>query len=114
MAEIGIWSPDFFEEENITVTVNSDRYCEMLETFLRPKLNMLHDMDNVWLQQNGAPAHISRRAMWILREMFPGHLTSLCGDIGWPARSPDLNPCGFFLWGYFKSKVYINRLRSVE
>ena len=23
----------------------------------------------------------------------------------WPARSPDLNPCDFFLWGYLKSKV---------
>ena len=24
----------------------------------------------------------------------------------WPPRSPDLNPCDFFLWGYLKSKVY--------
>ena len=56
----------------------------------------------------------SRRAMGILREMFPGHLISLRGDIGWPARSPDLNPCDFFLWGYLKSKVYSNRLQSVE
>ena len=24
----------------------------------------------------------------------------------WPARSPDLNPLDFFLWGYLKSKVY--------
>ena len=23
----------------------------------------------------------------------------------WPARSPDLNPCDFCLWGYLKSKV---------
>ena len=41
--------------------------------------------------------------------MFSGHLISLRGDIGWPARSPDLNPCNFFFWGYLKSKVYINR-----
>ncbi len=114
VAEFGIWGPYFFKEDNVTVTVNSDRYCEMLETFLRPKLNMLHDMDNVWFQQDGATAHTSRRAMGILREMFPGHLISLRGDIGWPARSPDLNPCDFFLWGYLKSKVYINRPRSIE
>jgi len=25
---------------------------------------------------------------------------------GWPALSPDLTPCDFFLWGYLKSKVY--------
>ena len=52
--------------------------------------------------------------MGILREMFPGHLISLRGDIGWPARSPDLNPCDFFLWGYLKSKVYSNRSQSIE
>ena len=51
-----------------------------------------------------------------LREMFPGHLISLRGDIGWPAqiRSPDFNPCNFFLWGYLESKVYINHPCSIE
>ena len=24
----------------------------------------------------------------------------------WPPRSPDLNPCDFFLWGYLKARVY--------
>ena len=24
----------------------------------------------------------------------------------WPPRSPDLNPCDYFLWCYLKSKVY--------
>ena len=24
----------------------------------------------------------------------------------WPSRSPDLNPCDYFLWGYLKSRVY--------
>ena len=114
MAEFGTWGSYFFEEDNVTVTVNSDRYCEMLETFLRPKLNMLQDMGNVWFQQNGATAHTSRRAMGILREMFPGHLISLRGDIGWPASLPDLNPCDFFLWGYLKTKMYIKRPGSIE
>jgi hypothetical protein len=26
----------------------------------------------------------------------------------WPARSPDLNPCDFYLWGDLKDKVYSN------
>ena len=75
---------------------------------------MLHDMDNVWFQQDGATAHTSRRAMGILREMFPGHLISLRGDIGWPAHSSHLNPYDFFLWGYLKSKVYSNRPQSIK
>ena len=32
----------------------------------------------------------------------------------WPARSPDLSPCGVFLWGYLKEKVFKHRPRSVE
>ena len=36
------------------------------------------------------------------------------GDVNWPARSPDLAPCDFFLWGYLKAKVYINRPNTLE
>ena len=53
VAEFGTWVPYFLEEDNVTATVNSDRYNEMLETFLRQKLNMHQDMDNVWFQQDG-------------------------------------------------------------
>ena len=36
IAESGIWGSYFFEKTNVTVTVTSDRYCEMLETFVGP------------------------------------------------------------------------------
>ena len=38
MGSFGVWGPYFFEEEGATVTVTSDRYCEMLERFFRQKL----------------------------------------------------------------------------
>ena len=60
----------------------------------------------VVLQQDGATALSSRRSLSLLREMFPGHVISLRGDIGWPLRLPDLTPCDFFLWGSLKAKVY--------
>ncbi|GBN87817.1 hypothetical protein AVEN_247069-1 [Araneus ventricosus] len=28
--------------------------------------------------------------------------------------SPDLTPCGFFLWGYLKSKVYLGGLTTLK
>jgi CRP-like cAMP-binding protein len=59
----------------------------MLENFLRPKLDDLfeeHGAENVWLQQDAAKAHTSRRSPGILREMFPGRVVSLRGDIGRP------------------------------
>jgi len=36
----------------------------------------------------------------------------------WPPKSPDLNPCDFYLWAYLKSRVYnplpktLNELKS--
>jgi len=41
-------------------------------------------------------------------------MISLRRDVGWPARSPDLNPCDFFLWGYLKEKFFKHRPRSLE
>jgi hypothetical protein len=42
-------------------------------------------------------------AVW---NLFPNHVISRYGDITWPARSPDLSACDFFLWGYLKSQVF--------
>ena len=46
--------------------------------------------------------------------MFPGRLVSLRGDIGWPARSPDLSMCDFFLWSYTKDMVFRHRPHVIE
>ncbi|KAG5317980.1 TC3A transposase, partial [Pseudoatta argentina] len=52
--------------------------------------------------------------MNLLRQRFPDRLISLRGDLPWPARSPDLSPCDFFLWGYLKSLVYVDRPRTID
>jgi hypothetical protein len=43
--------------------------------------------------------------MAAVRNLFPNHVISRYGDITWPARSPDVSACDFFLWGYPKSQV---------
>jgi hypothetical protein len=45
--------------------------------------------------------------------MFPAHVISRRGNVEWPARSPDINTCDFFLWGYLKSKVYEKKPRTM-
>ena len=62
--------PYFFEECGATVTVTADRYVEMLETFLFPKLDDV-DTEHVWFQQDRATAHTTRRTLGVLRDMFP-------------------------------------------
>ena len=57
----------------------------------------------------GATAHTARNSLTILRRMFPERLVSLRGNLGWPARSPDLSICDFFLWGSLKEKVFKRR-----
>jgi hypothetical protein len=65
-------------------------------------------------------SRIEQQLIWrgdpcnVLREMFPGKLFSLRGDVGWPAHSPDLAPCDFFLWDYLKSKVYTHRPENLQ
>ena len=35
--------------------------------------------------------------------------------VPWPARSPDLTPLDFFMWGYLKNSVYKHRpFRNVQ
>jgi hypothetical protein len=38
--------------------------------------------------------------------VFVDKIISLFGDITWPARSPDLSACDYFLWEYLKSRVF--------
>lgn len=113
ISSVGIVGPWFFEENQLTVTVNSNRYVSMLQDFFLPRLDEM-DLGDIWFQQDGATAHTSRASMAVLRDHFPERLISLRGDLQWPARSPDLSPCDFFLWGFLKSRVYTNRPRTLE
>ena len=49
---------------------------------------------------------------WVVGQEWTGNhenALSRLSDFSWPARSPDLSMCGYFLWGYLQSKVYIRR-----
>jgi hypothetical protein len=35
------------------------------------------------------------------------------GDVPWPARSPELSACDYFLRGYLKSRVFISKPRTI-
>ena len=98
---------DNYQESRVT----ADRYIEMSENFLRPQLEEMNVAD-AWFQQDGTTAHMERRSMQVLREIFPGKLISLRGVVGWSAHSPDLAPCDFFLLGYLKTEVYTHRAEN--
>ena len=70
-------------------------------------------MRKFWFQKDGAPCHTAAATMNLLRSFFPGRLISKNGDFDWPPRLPDLTPPDFYLWGFLKSKVYINKPRTL-
>lgn len=90
-------------------TLNGERYLEMLENQIVPAIREVvpqNEFHNVWFQQDGCPAHNSRNVKNLLRATFGDKLISNGGPISWPARSPDITPLDFFLWGYVKNEVY--------
>lgn len=95
----------YIYEENLT----ADRYLHFLRTFLEDYIDnniCLNRMQNVWFQQDGAPPHNARRVADHLSTMFPQKVISNNGDVRWPARSPDLSPLDYFLWGTVKDQIY--------
>lgn len=62
--------------------------------------------NRVWFQQDGCPAHNSREVEIFLRSIFGNRIISNTGPVHWPARSPDITPLDFYLWGYVKNEVY--------
>ena len=115
IACFGVLGPYFFENnEAVAVSVTSERYVAMLRNFCEPELRRRGiDLSSVWFQQDGATVHTARASMSVVREMFPQHVISRGGVVPWPARSPDLSACNYFLWGYLKSRVFISKPRTV-
>ncbi|XP_015113023.1 uncharacterized protein LOC107038442 [Diachasma alloeum] len=67
-----------------------------------------------WFQQDGALPHCARDVTAFLNAQFPGRWFGRYGPLHWPARSPDLTPLDFFLWGYLKDQVYETEPETVE
>ncbi|EZA48008.1 hypothetical protein X777_14480 [Ooceraea biroi] len=66
----------------------------------------LLERNKIIFQQDGAGPHNARIVTNYLNDQFPGRWMGQYGPIRWPARSLDLNPLDFFLWGYCKEVIY--------
>jgi AraC-like DNA-binding protein len=90
-------------------TVNAVVYQRFLDEFATTFTE--NDIYNGWFQQDNATAHTARTSMNHVRMYFGERVIS---KGLWPARSPDLSPPDYFLWGYLKDKVYENGPRSLN
>ncbi|GFV19820.1 transposable element Tc3 transposase [Trichonephila clavipes] len=109
-----IIGPYFFKnDEGDNVTVNGDRYRAMITIFFIPELNN-HDVQELWFQQGGATCHTTGATINLLKDTFGDSLISRFGPVNWPPSSCDLTPLDYFLWGYVKSLVYVDKLQTLD
>ena len=68
----------FIETENgQVVTVNGDRYRDMLNEFLFTKTEE-EDIGNIWFQQDGTMCHTAAATLDILRPVFEDRIIISC------------------------------------
>ncbi|KAJ3661413.1 hypothetical protein Zmor_005808 [Zophobas morio] len=115
--KVGVWlavsrrrviGPIFFHN-----TINSARYREqILEVFL----NHLDDeeLEFGYFQQDGAPAHKTMENLRYLQEFYGDRIISQNLNPEWPARSPDLTPLDYSIFGWMKDNIYKHRLHTLE
>ena len=87
--------------------LNATKFLQLLGTQIIPQIETLN-IEDPWFQMDGAPAHSAVTITHYLNEMFAERWIGKFGPIAWPARSPDLSPNDFFLWGHLKNNIYTN------
>lgn len=113
---VGMWHNKiigpFFLEGHLT----SESYEELIRTNILDSLmdEPLNVLRQLWWQQDGAPPHNGRRVRNLLNELFPNKWMGNQGPVRWPARSPDLNPLDYFLWGFLQNRLYKNTPENID
>lgn len=100
LTSAGLIGPYFFDG-----SVNAETYLQMLKDYVWPQVKG----KRLYFQQDGASAHYATVVRQWLDQKFTDRWIGRRGPIEWPARSPDLTPPDFFLWGYLKDIVYRDR-----
>ncbi|GFV37278.1 uncharacterized protein TNCV_2255801 [Trichonephila clavipes] len=98
-----ILGPYFFEELGaggpVTCSITGQRYASLLRNKIIPDLQARQCLSRIIFMQDGAPPHITRCVKDVLKHHFTEERVISCQFHHLkPPRSPDLNPCYFWLW----------------
>ena len=103
-----VFGPYYFDG-----SVTADTYQTMLRDHLLPDLRRKRMMRIVVFQQDGAPAHTAHTTIELLQRTFGDQIISRNCEFRWPARSPDLTPPDFFLWGTLKLRIKARKPKTI-
>ena len=102
MSALGIIGPFFFYQ-----TVSVPVYSNLLMENVGPQIEEMFGDEGIYFQQDWATSHY-------LDATHPNKWIGRQGSVEFPARSPDLTPMDFFLWGYLKDKVYVAKPATID
>ena len=102
------------KEDGSTVTVNRESYKTLMRDVLWPSVWSEMETEGYFYMLDGAPPHCTNVALEFLEETFPNRVIGRRSNRSWPARSPDLNPVDFFVWGYLEGKLVERKPVTVE
>nr|WP_253308809.1 DUF4817 domain-containing protein [Rickettsia endosymbiont of Ceutorhynchus assimilis] len=96
--------------------LNGENYEEFLRNNLYELLENvpLANRQEMIFQHDGCPAHYRLTIRELLEQRFPNRWIGRGGPIPWPARSPDLTPLDFYVWGHLKEIVYATEVNTRE
>jgi hypothetical protein len=86
-----VMPPHFFPKG---LKVNTDEYIKVLEEVVKPWMDQVAGGRPYVFQQDGAPAHNSKRT----QDWCRANLPEFWGKELWPPSFPDCNPLDYFLW----------------
>ncbi|GFW87737.1 transposable element tc3 transposase [Trichonephila clavipes] len=111
--------PYFFEELGVggpvTCSITGQRYTSLLRNKIISNLQARQCLSRIIFMQVGAPPHITSCVKDVLKHRFKEErvisrqFLQLC-----PPRSPDLNPCDFWLWGHLRQLVSCDQPRTLS
>jgi hypothetical protein len=81
--------------------VNTEEYLDVMKTVVKPWMDQIAGNRHYVFQQDGAPAHNSKKTQDLLRENLP----EVWEKEVWPPSSPDCNPLDYFVWGVTELRV---------
>ncbi|UYV66796.1 hypothetical protein LAZ67_4002874, partial [Cordylochernes scorpioides] len=97
-SEGDVMPPHFFEKG---LRMNADTYINVLETVVKPWMDMVAAGRKYVFQQDSAPAHKAKKTQSWLTLNAPSHW----GPDIWPPNSPDCNPLDYYVWGVVERDV---------